>query len=637
MLVAAACVGGRIAFTQESVSEHLWLLYYDLPNAPVFRGVKIPILLGFVLCGVTFIPLGQLVAQRLSTFRDRGAALWGYSFDLLGSLIGVIVFAIVSFAGAFPSFWFGGLFVVGALLFLSRGWRAIACYVLIAAGIIALVVMSTRAQHYSPYYALSTDPDRDGGLGIAVLANGSLHQYASHLRMADAISTEREIDMRAGYHEPYRLLPRPPRRVLVLGAGTGNDVATALDEGVEHVDAVEIDPVIIQLGHSIHPDNPYADPRVRVINTDARQFLNSTNEKYDLIVFGTLDSMTRLSALSNVRLDNFVYTTDCLRSAAAHLAPDGGVVMYFMVSADYIQKRLFWMLTTVFGEAPASKFKYHYMFNTTYLAGPAFKTLGSSSIRAAALLKNKSDGIELASDDWPYLYLMRRGVSSFYLTLIAAIGVISVMAVAASAPQMFRSARAAQNQKRGGVDLEMFLFGVAFLLLETKSVTEMNLLWGATWITSAAVFGSILVMLLASTLIMQWKPLPYALSFGCLAVSLVVAYLVPLHFALGKGMIPRLIFSGLFVGLPLFFASACFAVRFKTRVAPDLAFGWNLLGAVAGGLLEFSSMAIGFRLLALVALGAYVIAFLVSRGGKRQSESVEAENQNFVHDQPTVA
>jgi hypothetical protein len=43
----------------------------------------------------------------------------------------------------------------------------------------------------------------------------------------------------------------------------------------------------------------------------------------------------------------------------------------------------------------------------------------------------------------------------------------------------------------------------------------------------------------------------------------------------------------------------------------DVAFGWNLLGAVTGGLLEFSSMIIGLKSLSLVAMLAYLGAFLI--------------------------
>src|SRR5206468_1195587 len=66
-----------------------------------------------------------------------------------------------------------------------------------------------------------------------------------------------------------------------------------------------------------------------------------------------------------------------------------------------------------------------------------------------------------------------------------------------------------------------------------------------------------------------------------------------------------------FVGAPIFFAAACFALLFRERSQAGTAFGWNLLGAVAGGLLEFTSMAVGLKALLLVALAAYLGAALV--------------------------
>jgi spermidine synthase len=204
------------------------------------------------------------------------------------------------------------------------------------------------------------------------VANGSLHQDALALRRSDAVS-ETTAGTREGYHLPYRLLKAPPRRALVVGAGTGNDVAVLLDEGAERVDAVEIDPVILDLGRQRHPDRPYADPRVRAINTDARSFLNDTRERYDLIVFGTLDSMTRLSALSNVRLDNFVYTLDCIQRARERLTPDGGIALYFMAATDYIDMRLRGMVAEAFGEDPLVEPHHYQLFNRIYMAGPAFR------------------------------------------------------------------------------------------------------------------------------------------------------------------------------------------------------------------------------------------------------------------------
>src|SRR5205814_2660303 len=87
------------------------------------------------------------------------------------------------------------------------------------------------------------------------------------------------------YQWPYMAFGNTFNNVLILGAGSGTDVAAALRHGVEHVDAVEIDPVIIRLGKAYHPNHPYDDPRVTVVNDDARHFLRTSTKKYDLVVF----------------------------------------------------------------------------------------------------------------------------------------------------------------------------------------------------------------------------------------------------------------------------------------------------------------------------------------------------------------
>jgi SAM-dependent methyltransferase len=621
VLVASAWGLSQIAFTQESVSDHLWLLYYDMGAAPVVHGVRLPIVGIFLLSTICFVAPGQMVAQRLRQFQEnRAASLWGYSLDLLGSLLGVFAFAIASFLRTFPIFWFATILVVVAVFFVrgdSRGFLYLGC----AALILLLVHSAETAQQFSPYYALRT-VDVPGSLGVGILANGSLHQYAAPVASADRLNSNYDNVIRVGYHSPYRLLGKPPQRVLVLGAGTGNDVATALDEGALQVDAVEIDPVILDLGRRRHPDHPYASPRVRVINTDARNFLNRTDDKYDLIVFGTLDSMTRLSALSSVRLDNFVYTLDCIQSARNHLTRDGGMVMYFMVGAQYIHNRLRGMLTAAFGEQPLVQNGNFNLFNDILIDGPAFAVSRAGMSSPPKL----PDAVILPSDDWPYLYLRDREVSGFYLSLIGMFAALSVAGVWAAAPEIFRNLRT----RHGGFDAEMFLFGVAFLLLETKSVTEMNLVWGVTWLTSAVVFGSILIMLLGATVAVQFRLVKWRVGVFGLILSLLAGYLLPVHLLVGRAIPIVLLLSLFFVGLPIFFASVCFALRFSQRGSPDIAFGWNLLGAVAGGLLEFSSMAIGFKALSLVAMLIYLAAFFLSRSMNVNSPAYEDRISNVV-------
>ena len=627
LVVVAAVLGSRVAFTGNSATEHLWLLYFDLPvGTKAVEGVKLPLVAVFILSALSFVPLGQALAVRLQRFRRDSSSLWGYSFDLLGSLLGVIAFAVISFQGVFPVYWFMVVLIVGGIPFVVNKKTDFAVHGILALVIVAMVWGNERGEYYSPYYAISTRsysqiPD------FQVLTNGSLHQIARRLDREAPILSQGDANNREGYHYPYEQLARPPRNVLVLGAGTGNDVAVLLDQGAEHIDVVEIDPVILELGRQNHPNRPYDSPRVEVFNADARSFLNDTDRMYDLIVFGTLDSMTRLSALSNVRLDNFVYTVDGIRAAKDHLTPDGGMVLYFMVAIEHISEHLFGMLTTVFEQTPVVHPGNFLLFNRVYMAGPAFAHLNTESPEALqAYMADVLPNVDLPTDDWPFLYLSTRGVSEFYLTLMAMFIGLAVMGVFLASREMRKSLTGG-----AGVDIEMFLFGLAFLLLETRFVTSMNLVWGATWLTSAVVFGSILAMILLGTVVTQLRPLPWYVAAGGLIVSLVIVYFVPGELLLGRTMATRLLLSVLLIGTPVFFAGVCFALRFATRKAVDLAFGWNLLGAVAGGLLEFFSMSVGLKALLLVAAAAYLVAFLIKeRSEKRQGSGTESVDPGLV-------
>lgn len=613
VIVGAAWGMGKVAFTAEGVTEHLWLLYHDLPeSAPVVEGIHGPLVLFFCLGAASFVPLGQYVGRRLEIFRAQGSALWGYALDLGGSLLGVVGFAVVSFAGLEPVFWFLPVVALGAVLLAPPGRSRIA---FAAAGVLALVgiLATTGTERFSPYYALRADSvlDRNAGIPtVRVSANGSLHQIALDLAY-DGDETD-SLVLAEGYHLPYRRLGRPIRKALVLGAGTGNDVAVLLDEGAQEVHAVEIDPVILELGRLHHANDPYADPRVVVHNTDARSFLNETDETFDVITFGTLDSMTRLSALSNVRLDNFVYTREALAAARERLSDDGGMILYFLVGEQYIADHLLTMLANVFGRIPDMHRGGYSLFNTIFMAGPAYEGATVPAPADAWYLNDELVEAAAPSDDWPYLYLPQRGVTGFYYSMMALLAGLAVVTVLLGSGQMRRSVLSGK-----GIDVEMFLYGFAFLLIETKFVTAMNLLWGATWLTSAVVFGSILLTILAGTILMELKPLPWPVAGAGLVLALLVVYALPLDVLLRTSPASRLGLSMLYVGAPILFASLCFAARFKAREAADVAFGWNLLGAVLGGLAEFFSMSVGFSALTLVATAAYLLAFLTARGAPR--------------------
>jgi len=606
VLVASAWAMGRVAFTANEVTEHLWLLYVDLPdNAPVVEGIRLPLVVLFSLSAISFVPLGQFVGVRLEVFRTRSSTLWGYSLDLAGSLVGVLCFTVLAFSGLRPAWWFLPV-LLGGFFLVVRQPRLRILVALASAAILFVVSQMTGPERYSPYYAVEAVPI-EGSPDYNILANGSLHQIAIDFS-GDFLGAEDRQRTLIGYRQPYWRLGRPIRKVLVLGAGTGNDVAVLLGEGAQEIHAVEIDPVILSLGREVHPNQPYADPRVIVHQVDARSFLNETTERFDLIVFGTLDSMTRLSALSNVRLDNFVYTREALAAARDRLTADGGMVMFFSVGDDYIFEHLTALLATTFGRMPIIHRAFYSTFNVIFMAGPAYQDSAEPVDPDAWYLQDEALMGSLPNDDWPYLYLPSPGVNSFYLSMIGILSLLSALAVFGAS----RSMRAGLL-RRSGVDVEMFLYGFAFLLIETKFVTAMNLLWGATWLTSAVVFGAILFTILIGTVVTELKPVPWAVAGIGLVMALFITYAIPLEALLRTDPPTRLALSVLYVAAPVIFASVCFAARFKVRPAADLAFGWNLLGAVMGGLAEFFSMALGFRAMTLVAITAYLLAFLVAR------------------------
>ena len=140
--------------------------------------------------------------------------------------------------------------------------------------------------------------------------------------------------------------------VLVIGAGGGNDVSVALKRGAKHVDAVEIDPRLYDLGKSHHPDRPYSDPRVDAHIGDGRAFLESTDKKYDLIVLALPDSLTLVSGNSALRLESYLFTKEAFEAARDHLKPDGVFSLYNYYREGWLIDRYAGTARDVFGHDP---------------------------------------------------------------------------------------------------------------------------------------------------------------------------------------------------------------------------------------------------------------------------------------------
>ncbi len=123
---------------------------------------------------------------------------------------------------------------------------------------------------------------------------------------------------------PYALLDDP--HVLILGAGTGADVLMALYNGAGKIDAIELNPRVINLVTDTFADfagHLYDDERVTVHIDEARGFVARSDEHYDLIQVALLDSFSASGSGVQALNESYLYTVEAIREYLAHVAPGG--------------------------------------------------------------------------------------------------------------------------------------------------------------------------------------------------------------------------------------------------------------------------------------------------------------------------
>jgi hypothetical protein len=210
---------------------------------------------------------------------------------------------------------------------------------------------------------------------------------------------------------------------------------------------------------------------------------------------------------------------------------------------------------------------------------------------------------ELLTDDWPFLYMASRSIPPNYLLAI-------VLTVAAALLLVWRVVPAIDLRRTS--NWNFLLLGAAFALLETRGITEIALVFGSTWLTNTIVIGAILVMILVANLVTaRWRP-PISLVYSGLFATLALTYLFPLENLLQYGFWLQVLAAGLRVAAPMFFSGMVFARWFERTGAPSAALGANLIGAVLGGLIEYSSLVIGLRQLYVLAFAFYAASWLLS-------------------------
>jgi hypothetical protein len=146
----------------------------------------------------------------------------------------------------------------------------------------------------------------------------------------------------------------------------------------------------------------------------------------------------------------------------------------------------------------------------------------------------------------------------------------------------------------------MFFLGAAFMLLETKGVTQLSLLFGSTWVVNSVVIGAFLTMGFLANLWVMFRPVSPRLTYALLFISLLLGlFISPVHFIASSATL-KVIAAGLLVGIPVFFSGIVFSNSFRMVTRPERALAVNLFGAMAGGILENTVMLGGINLLARI-------------------------------------
>lgn len=307
--------------------------------------------LGLLSC---FVAPGVIVASLFGRRPERVGGL--YFADLVGAALAcALVVLLISRLGAPATVMLAAAVMAGAAMLVGARLRpamvapaavvtGVAVLLTVAPGLLpaqrldsSKTAFSASAQAYSGWGPiLRVDAARldspvpqlllfhDGILGAAIWGwDGKASSLAGY---------GFEHDTRAF---PFDVLGRGPSQELIVGAAGGHEVLASLAFGARHVDAVELNPLTVDLVRNRFAafDGHLAqNPRVDYVTGDGRSFLARTARRYDLVWYPAPDSYAATNgalASAYVLSESYLYTTNALVASLQHLRPGGIVVAQF--------------------------------------------------------------------------------------------------------------------------------------------------------------------------------------------------------------------------------------------------------------------------------------------------------------------
>ncbi len=594
------------------------------------------------------MPLGQIMGNLLEKHKKP---ILAYSINIVASLAGLWIFQIFSLSRFTP--YFGVVLAISALFFLTKDKTEKYLIIAIAVATIAFIVPKSlpekfRATYWSPYQKLTLsasekDPSERhpqpegwylevnnvGYMALLNISNDYKNKAKEELTKLYGNNTPIDTNFSDNYSLPYKFKPLP-QDVLIIGAGAGNDAAAAIREGkrlyelnppvsmteeqylqkAPRIDAVEIDPTIIEIGEKYHHEKPYREPNVNIIVDDGRSFMERTDKKYDLVIMSLADSHTLSSSLSNLRLDHYLYTQESFAQIKDLLKDNGVLFLTFEVTRSWIGDRLNRGLVNVFNQEPKI---FEVRSNGVFGWGGYSFVVSKNPQTLKDILANNNDlnqfvvnnqrvfntNTKPLTDNWPYLYLDKPRLPLIHV-IVALIFSLALL--------IARKGLLGTNK----LNWAMFFWGAAFLLFEFQNISKASLLFGVTWQTNLFMISAILVLLLFANWTVQKTLIKPKIAFISLIASLVLQIFFLLETLNNFGFWQKIVFASLVLNLPLYFGGVIFVDMFAKSRDKANAFGSNFLGAVFGGLAEMFSFLFGIHALLYIVIILYSLGFMAS-------------------------
>jgi spermidine synthase len=351
------------SFSQKTGLDPLELIWQRQAWARMF--------LTYLLMGIPFLLSGAIVGIILTRAGDDVHRM--YALDLLGAGCGAFLIVPAFYLG--PPWtllpFLGGLVLIGASALCIR-----VCGVFKGVGILlttaGLILLSCRilppipAIHHTKELPVTLSfPDaevkakRVGPQGMIHVVESSAIREVPGLSLAfsmDGESEDAEIpaqkmvfldgeslapltrftgDIRELLHLDYTTMALPyhvrsPQKILVLGSGGGTDVLLALKHEADEILALEANRQVAELiegPFASFTGNLYARPEIHLKIREARQFVHSTNDAFDLLQLSLLDSFGLAAGGLASAEESYLYTIEAFSLYLSRLSESGMVAV----------------------------------------------------------------------------------------------------------------------------------------------------------------------------------------------------------------------------------------------------------------------------------------------------------------------